>query len=202
MKLAALVVMTTLNASGVQARPKTGPDATICLNNGLDLEDTSVLDRAEMTTTQMFALIRVQLEWRGFGKPCPIDRDPILLVMMERTPAGADPWAFGSAMPYEGIHIQIFFDRIKANRPELVAPILAHVLAHEIAHVLEATDFHSATGVMKLRWGRGELESMRVRPMSFTPFDSILLHHGIDSRHMYLEAVRRGLSSPNLMAAE
>src|SRR5580698_9505171 len=53
------------------------------------------------------------------------------------------------ALPYEGTHIVIFYDRAQAAMPdpEGVAQLLAHVLAHEVTHVLEGVSRHSAEGV-------------------------------------------------------
>ena len=42
--------------------------------------------------------------------------------------------------------------------PSLVPALLGHVLAHEIAHLLEGTDLHSDSGIMKARWNSSDYE--------------------------------------------
>ena len=53
------------------------------------------------------------------------------------TPASRIAGGLAFALPYEGVHIQIFYDRVRAAEPLLPQVALAHVLAHEITHVLQ-----------------------------------------------------------------
>jgi len=176
---------------GSQAKLVPVARVTVCLENAVGVDDVT-LDRAELGAAKIFASIPLQMDWRHYGKSCPTERDPIMLRITTGTPKDYYPGALGSALPYEGIHIRIFYDRIQQVRPDLVVPVLAHVLAHETAHILMGTDSHSDIGVMKFRWNRNELEYMAVRPLTFSVFDISLLNSGIAARHTRLAAARDG----------
>jgi hypothetical protein len=177
---------------GSQAKLVPAATVTVCLENTVGVDDVT-LDRAELGAAKIFASIALQMDWHHYGKSCPTERDPIMLSITTGTPKNYHPGALGIALPYEGIHIRIFYDRVRQQvRPDLVVPVLAHVLAHEMAHVLMGTDSHSDTGVMKFRWNRNELEYMAVRPLTFSAFDIPLLNSGIATRHTRLAAARDG----------
>ena len=57
----------------------------------------------------------------------------------------------GYAMPYQGRHIIIFFDRIETMQDAL-STVLGHVMVHEITHVIQGVSRHSDTGLMKPHW--------------------------------------------------
>lgn len=66
--------------------------------------------------------------------------------------------------------VTVYTDRVRiVSRAAGVreSTLLAHVLVHEIGHVLERTDRHSNTGVMKEYWTRADLDEMAVRPLHF-----------------------------------
>jgi hypothetical protein len=58
-----------------------------------------------------------------------------------------------------------------ARRPQLLGRLLGHVLAHEIGHVLQQTNRHADSGVMKTGWSNVDYEAMARAPLAFTPFD-------------------------------
>ena len=91
------------------------------------------------------------------------------------------PDALAYALPFEGAHIRVFYDRVlRAVEPRLQQNLLAHVLAHEVAHVLQGVSRHSEEGIMKARWGVSDYLQMNWRPMQFTPLDVELIHRGMD----------------------
>ena len=166
----------------------------VCIETQVALDDRVVLERAESTASTMFALVHVAVAWHRDLKVCPLDRDPILVSLSAHTPATFYPGAYGTAMPYEGVHIQLSLDRVRQlSRPELVTPLLAHVLVHEITHILQGTDGHSNTGIMKARWDRRDLEHINVQPLSFSAFDVSLLRLGLASRPARVAAARTAL---------
>ena len=57
-----------------------------------------------------------------------------------------------------------------------------HVLAHEITHVLQGTNFHSMSGVMKAVWDSGECRHVAVHPLMFTATDILLIRRGLEDR--------------------
>jgi hypothetical protein len=58
----------------------------------------------------------------------------------------------------------------------------AHVLVHEIAHILQESDQHSESGVMKAVWTHPDYVRMRTETLSFTPGDVKLIQLGVASR--------------------
>jgi len=131
--------------------------------------------------SKMFATIGIRLDWRGGEPPRASATRPIGIELAANTPANLLPGALGSAMPYEGVHIRVFYDRIQSD----VAPrsvLLAHVLVHEIVHILQGTDQHSNSGVMKAVWTHQDHVQMRTEALPFTPGDVELIRLGLALR--------------------
>ena len=162
---------------------------TVCVDKDAAVEG-EVLDRGEISAGKLLALATLQIEWRNRGRSCPPEQDPIILNVTTNTPRDYFPRSFGTALPYEGIHIRIFYDRIQRIPPDQVAPVLGHVLAHEIVHILSGTDAHSEAGVMKRRWSQRDLEQMVIRPLPLSKLHMMLVNLGIRERHARLAAIR------------
>jgi len=131
--------------------------------------------------TKMFATIGIRLDWRSGEPPRTSSTRPIGVELATDTPANLLPGALGSALPFEGVHIRVFYDRIRSD----VVPrsvLLAHVLVHEIAHILQKTDQHSESGVMKAVWTHRDRVQMRIEALPFTPQDIALIRVGLASR--------------------
>jgi hypothetical protein len=141
-----------------------------------------VLSRAQVLANEIFLGAGVRINWRK-GQPSSSEslaQKPIVINVVTDRPRQLLPGALACAQPYEGVHITVFYDRIQeAVLPDLTPNLLAHVLAHEITHILQGTDAHSATGVMKARWTFEDYRSMRSRPLSFTEEDVQLIHFGL-----------------------
>lgn len=93
---------------------------------------------------------------------------------LSRPACQPDTLALATRITSDSPSITVLYDRIDSittGRRGLLAPLLAHVLAHEIGHILKGNDIHEDCGVMKARWGPGDLEEMRRAPLSFTPAD-------------------------------
>ncbi|WP_321471582.1 hypothetical protein [uncultured Paludibaculum sp.] len=170
-----LSLAVALARAGVDA-PK--PDVDVCLNAG---EETAAIQRAEIRAARIFSDIGVHLVWRRpsaeLGSPC------ILITLAEDTPAWERPGALAFAKPFDGDKIVVFHDRVKdAVLPSLTDALLAHVLVHEIAHVLQREDRHSATGMMKSRWGSSDYKDMARAGLTFTPEDVEMIRHGLEIR--------------------
>lgn len=58
--------------------------------------------------------------------------------------------------------------------------ILAHVLAHEIGHVLQGTNRHAESGVMKACWDREDFHAMERNSLEFTLTDVELMRDGLN----------------------
>lgn len=92
------------------------------------------------------------------------------------------PGALAYALAYEGVHIQVFYDRIAVSDPDLVPYLLANVVVHEITHILQGIDRHSDSGIMKARWTAYDFTMMKRHQLGFTDFDVELIQCGLAAR--------------------
>ncbi len=135
---------------------------------------------AKALTAKMFAEIGVSLEWCTEEPARGLSQTPVIIELVTGTPENRLPGALAFALPYEGTHITVFFDRIeKANHPSTV---LAHVMVHEITHLVQGISRHSDAGVMKARWTAGDFSAMQTRPLPFAAMDVELFQHGLAKR--------------------
>ena len=114
----------------------------------------------------MFAAIRVKLEWYGPSVCRAGAIDPVLLVLETGTPNAHFPGALGVALPLEGRHAWVFYDRVLRSSPDenYVAALLAHVMTHEIAHLLQGIIRHSESGILKAHLSGNRLRANGVFP--------------------------------------
>lgn len=187
--MTALALPGILAARAPHGKVTTVSRVMVCVEKAAAVE-AEMLARGEVSAGKILALAGLEIEWRNQRRSCPQDRDPIILNVTTNTPRDYFPQAYGIALPFEGIHIRVFYDRIQQSRPDQVVALLGHVLAHEIVHSLSGTDSHSETGVMKRRWSQSDLEEMVIRPLPFSNFDLLLLNSGIRDRHARLLAIR------------
>jgi hypothetical protein len=152
----------------------------VCVGAG-SISADFVLNRARDIAGKMFAEIGVTLVWRG-SHGCPADA--IRITFSQKTSPMLLPGAFAYALPYEGAHMEVFYDRVLSAvaEPRRVPPLLAHVLVHEITHILGGSDHHSATGVMKTRWDERDYQQMASHPLQFTSIDVALIRAGLAHR--------------------
>ena len=138
-----------------------------------------VLIMAADVASKLFTQAGVRIKW-CYGHPT---EDAISIEFSERTPSGYRPGSMAFALPYEGVHITVFYDRVSRRAPaDLLPTVLGHVLAHEITHVLQRIDRHSETGVMKAHWTNADLDQMVAKRLSFTAEDIELIQRGLSSR--------------------
>jgi hypothetical protein len=146
------------------------------------LRDFQTLQLAKAGASRIFATAGVQIQWhQRFA--CP--KDAILVTFSQNTPRTDRPGALAYALPYEGTHVVVFYDRMEheqAGNPIFLRTLLAHVLVHEITHILQGIDRHSETGVMKARWDDRDFSEMRIKPLPFTASDVDLIQRGVDGR--------------------
>jgi hypothetical protein len=138
----------------------------------------------KLIAERIFAAIGIDIEWLTYRRnhPSELPSDAVVVMLKTNTPPGLLPGAVGYALPFEGTHVQVFYDRIQADVEQRKVPILtAHVLAHEVTHIIERTDSHS-TGVMKARWDSNDYSAMMYGPLSFSAADVMLIRRGLDSR--------------------
>jgi hypothetical protein len=147
------------------------------------------LNRAEGIAADMFYQIGVQIRWRRrTSRPRERRTEPIrrtiLLVFSWDTPDNLRPGAMALSYPYaaDGMRITVFMDRLKpmsVSNPTTTAALLGHILAHEMGHVLQGTEHHSASGVLKESWSKEEIRMMASKPLRFTDYDARLVLDGI-----------------------
>ncbi|HTB19754.1 MAG TPA: hypothetical protein VK708_16645 [Bryobacteraceae bacterium] len=175
------------NAWAIQPGHVADHQVTVCIDQ---VPAAGNLPRAEMLAANMFSNIGVKLHWRH---SCPAAGDSIQIGISVKTPANDSPGALAYAMPYEGVHIVVFYDRINHSaRGDLSTVVLAHVLVHEITHVLQGVDRHSESGVMKAHWTARDYSQMKDRPLPFTDWDIELIHNGLAARAGRLAARTAG----------
>ena len=91
-----------------------------------------------MIASAVLAGAGVKLQWHEPSK-CPAEA--ILITLLDDAPARQRPGVLAYAFAYEGMHIVVFYDRVKndlvKNRPGYVQSVLGHVIAHEIIHILQ-----------------------------------------------------------------
>lgn len=185
MKITALVVIATVAAASAGAgQPNQAPSSVqVCMEIG---STQFVVPQAQHIAAQMFAGIGVTIQWRRSGRSCPAEA--IQISLSEHTPQDYFPGSLAFAMPFEGIHIQIFYDRLAGSaKPRSLPSRLAHVVVHEITHILQGEVRHSETGVMKASWNDADYDEMAWRPLPFTETDIILIHQGLEARMARLQ---------------
>jgi hypothetical protein len=129
--------------------------------------------------SEMFADIGVSLVWR-FGSPSRPEARSIAIEIVTGPPAKFMPGTLAYAFPYEGLHIRVFWDRIRGYATP--REVLAHVMVHEITHILEGEPRHSAEGIMKAHWTAADVSAMARKPLGFAPEDIKLIFEGLDRR--------------------
>jgi hypothetical protein len=180
MKIAAM----TLMAAMVGAAAEPGPvqqKLTVYLRDNASVP-IAVRAKALELANKMFATIDIRLDWRSGEPPRTSATRPIGIELAAHTPADLLPGATAYALPYEGVHIKVFYDRVERIVPGFAAVVLAHVLVHEIAHILEGIYRHSDSGVMKALWTKQDHLQMQGEPLPFAPEDIKLIRLGLASR--------------------
>jgi hypothetical protein len=179
MKITAAIAMGLALAVSAQATGK----VQVCVNSSTHVP-FFVMVRAETIASQIFATAGVAFEWRDAGSAACRNSDQALTLVLDfhiHTAPSDHPGALAYALPYQGSHIVVLFDRFEwsAGGPSQVAAILAHVMAHEITHLLEGFARHSETGVMKAHWDGGDLRRMEFKPLPFDLEDVYLIQDGL-----------------------
>jgi hypothetical protein len=181
MKITAIAVTSLLAgiaASTGEAGQAEGMKVTVCTGTGVNNDFTLVESSAKTLATRIFADAGVHIDWR-WSRHCPMHA--IRISFSTSTPRNRLPGALAYSKPFEGVHIEIFYDRVRQNS---IYPyrVLAHVLVHEITHILQGTAVHSEIGIMKARWTPEDFANMRVKSLPFTPADLELIHLGLAAR--------------------
>jgi len=151
---------------------------TACVTgNDLRLLPGSV-ERAQMLASRIFDDVGVTIKWKKGLRDCPAHG--ILIDMSFHTPDDLRPGALAYALPLEGTHIRVFYDRISGSRDKWqVGTVLGHVFVHEITHILQVVPRHSATGIMKAWWTPSDFAAMAGQALRFEDEDIAWIERGM-----------------------
>ena len=184
------------SAGAVRAESAAPPKVTICIENVLDVW---LANSASGLASKVYAGIGVETQWRYSAHSCPADA--IRVSFRDETPEDLHPGSLAFAKPIEGIHVEVFFDRVCSTVERRLAPyLLAYVLVHETAHILQGVVRHSETGIMKAKWNHNEYAQMALGTLHFTDEDVRLIHLGMERRIVRLHAGQAGSLSATLEA--
>jgi hypothetical protein len=181
--MAAISAMAALSAYARNAENKPLPRVLAYVDNGA--VPPRVLHLAEGIADGMFATAGVRIDWQGHShEGSRMPGGALAIGLLVNKPANFLPGALAFARVYEGVHIDVFCDRLERLAPgaRMEAPLLAHVLVHEITHMLEGIDRHSGTGVMKAHWNARDYADMATNPLPFAPVDITLIQLGLAAR--------------------
>ncbi len=179
MKTSAMITMAAILAGGAWAATKTDSQRlVICIEDGKH----AGVDSAAAKATSMFLSAGVKLEWHSQAGFCKGNPDAMVVSFMTSTPKAFHPGALAYALPYEGVHIQMFYDRIAQSDPDLVPSLMASVIVHEITHILQGIDRHSTGGVMKAVWNSSDYTLMKRGLLRFTAMDVEMIRDGFVAR--------------------
>ena len=172
MRIGAMVIVSGLLGAGVSAA-EVGPEMerqiTVCMNLGNTQE---IALRARTMASEIFLRIGVGIDWRPDGSSCPVANGAIQITLSDQTLLRDHPGALAYAKPFEGTHIVVFYDRIRANHDRNHLPcLLAYVIAHEVTHILQRVSCHSQTGIMRASWNSANYADIQNKSLGFTSDD-------------------------------
>jgi Zn-dependent protease with chaperone function len=178
MLTAMLATIVAATMTGEAGQPKEQHVIVFVQNDANVPQD--VKNRAEELAASMFAFVGVKIDWRS-GEPSACSSPQALAIRLARnTPKTEKPGALAYAMPSEGVHIFVFWDRMEFGLTP--TELLAHVMVHEITHILQRDSRHSKSGIMRARWTEEDHKIMKTHPLSFATEDVDLIHRGLATR--------------------
>jgi len=177
---AAVILVTAMLCASAQGKSENGRQVTVYFHDQANTTGDLMKTQARRQASDMFASIGVTLHWR-IGSPARPESGVIAIEFVTDTPDTLLPGGLAYALPYEGVHIRVFWDRIKAAGP-YPRQLLAHVMVHEITHILQGTNGHSEEGIMKAHWNERDKSDMQARPLHFSQPDVLLIYRGMDAR--------------------
>ena len=106
------------------------------------------------------------------GDPPPLHSGPLVIRVVERSPASLPAGALGLSLPLarRGVDVTVFADRtLAAERGTQAthAEILGYAFAHEMGHILLRSGTHSSRGVMRTGWTAADWQRLVVTRLAF-----------------------------------
>jgi hypothetical protein len=173
-----VILMAAVASADAQDKSANGRQVTVYLSN-IMTAPAQVTAQAEGLASKIFADVGVTINWWR-GVPSHPETGAIIIEFATNTRATDHPGGWAYALPYEGVHIRIFWDRIEAD--PFARQLLAHVMVHEITHILQGIARHSPEGIMKARWSDQDRQTMMRGPLRFTPEDVEMIYQGMEAR--------------------
>ncbi len=165
------------NSATANAVPAAEPQVVVCMTH---TDDMGLQGQAKSVASAILASSGVKLQWHDPSQ-CP--GEAIIITLSNNEPASLRPGLLAYALPFEGTHIVVFYDRVKneqvKNRPGFASSLLGHVIAHEVTHILQGAIWHSESGVMKAQWTRADYRDMTWKPLQFTDEDVMRIQRGL-----------------------
>jgi hypothetical protein len=170
----AAVVWTSASANEV---PTAEPQVVVCMTH---TDDMGLQSQAKKVASLILASSGVKIQWHDARK-CP--GEAIIITLSNNEPASLRPGLLAYALPFEGTHVVVFYDRVKnervKNRPSYASAVLGHVIAHEVTHILQGAMWHSEIGIMKAQWSGEDFQEMDWKPLRFTDEDIMRIQRGL-----------------------
>ena len=175
MKTSAVITMAAMLAGTAWSATRSeNQKVVICLEDG---NYPGVAD-AMAKASSLFLSAGVKLDWHVEASFCQSRRGAIVVKFSACAPKTLHPRALAYAYPYEGVHIEVFYDRIAEANPGLLPSLMAYVIVHEITHILQRVDCHSKSGIMKAMWTSSDYTLMKCGHLRFTALDVEMIHAG------------------------
>jgi len=147
------------------------------------------LGLARIRAESLLAKAGIQIVWEANKQRVLAGSGTIEMSVISHAPGDVGEEALAIAHAYEGVHIQIFYDRLQQLASRRMLPhVLAHVMVHEIVHLLMECDWHSEVGVMKAHWTKPDYDQMDGGGLAFTSDDVQLIQAGARRRQSRLSA--------------
>jgi len=179
MKTSAMITMAAILAGGAWAASKSDSQRlAVCIEDG---KHAGVAD-AMAKASSLFLSAGVKLDWHSEASDCKGRPDAMVVNFRAMTPKTFHPGALAYAFPYEGVHIEVFYDRIAQADPALLPALMENVIVHEMTHILQGIDRHSASGVMKAVWTSSDYTLMKRGLLRFTAVDVEMIRDGFAAR--------------------
>jgi hypothetical protein len=175
MKFTVIAAMAVMLGTGAWAAVR--QKVVVCMDKG---EQWETVNAALPIVSKIFTGAGLTLEWHGAGRLCPEHAERTIRISLStQTNSSLLPGALAYALPYEGEHIVVFYDRVQRTYSGSTAVLLAHVVAHEITHILQGVARHSEEGLMKAQWDREDYARMGLQALTLNKTDLQLIREGV-----------------------
>jgi hypothetical protein len=173
-----IIAITAANSLAGEDGPARERKVIICMDPGADGME---IRAAQRLASKVFARIHVGVDWRELHT-CPGGGNAVQINLSYQTPERQLPGALAYALPYEGSHVVVFYDRLRKSDPNQIICSLSYVLVHEVTHILEGITRHSKLGIMKAQWDCEDRFEIAIGRLQFSSEDVDLIYRGLDAR--------------------